>query len=74
MQMAAALERVPGVHLAATSGNLAAITDREMAERIRNNYHPARAGDVYVVQEPYWFNFEKGPITGITRPRRPCRR
>jgi predicted AlkP superfamily pyrophosphatase or phosphodiesterase len=64
-QMAKALEQVPGVHLAVTTGGLAALTDRSMAERIRNNYHSARAGDIYVVQDPYWFNFEKGPVAAM---------
>ena len=64
-QLARSLEHLPGIHLAITNGSLAAMTDRAMAERIRNNYHPDRAGDIYIVQEPYWFNFEKGPVAGM---------
>ncbi len=33
-----------------------------LLERIRNNFHATRAGDIYIVQEPYWFNFEAGPV------------
>ncbi|MHC4615814.1 MAG: hypothetical protein ACYTAU_19875 [Planctomycetota bacterium] len=29
---------------------------------IRNNFHATRSGDIYIVQEPYWFNFEAGPV------------
>jgi arylsulfatase A-like enzyme len=39
--------------------------DRKLFDQIRNNYHPVRAGDIYIVQEPYWFNFDKGPVTGM---------
>jgi len=36
--------------------------DTPLLRRIRNNTHPERSGDIYVVQEPYWFLFDKGPI------------
>jgi arylsulfatase A-like enzyme len=39
--------------------------DRKLFNQIRNNYHPVRAGDIYIVQEPYWFNFDKGPVAGM---------
>jgi predicted AlkP superfamily pyrophosphatase or phosphodiesterase len=32
------------------------------AAAVRRNYHPQRAGDVYIFQQPYWFMFERGPI------------
>ena len=38
------------------------LANRELAQRIRNNYHPDRAGDIYVVQDAYWFNFDRGPV------------
>lgn len=55
----------PGIHLAATHQMLKNWPDRDLVEKIRNNYHPLRSGDIYVVQEPYWFNFDKGPVTGM---------
>ncbi|MBC6441450.1 MAG: hypothetical protein GDA49_13825 [Rhodospirillales bacterium] len=30
---------------------------------IRNSYHPARSGDIHVVQSPYSFLMDEGPIT-----------
>jgi arylsulfatase A-like enzyme len=29
---------------------------------VRNNFHPERSGDIYIVQDPYWFNFDPGPV------------
>jgi len=60
--LAEALTLEPGVHIAATRRMLEAWPDRKLFDQIRNNYHPVRAGDIYVVQEPYWFNFDKGPV------------
>ena len=63
--LAAALTLEPGIHLAATERDLALLPDSELLAQIRNNYHPVRSGDIYVVQEPYWFNFDKGPVAGM---------
>ena len=27
--------------------------------------HPVRSGDIYVVQDAYWFNFDKGPVAAM---------
>lgn len=55
----------PGIHLAATRQMLESWPDQQLFDRIRNNYHPVRSGDIYIVQEPYWFNFDKGPVRGM---------
>ena len=36
--------------------------DTPLLRRIRNNTHPLRSGHIYVVQEPYWFLYDKGPV------------
>ena len=36
-----------------------------LRQQIQRNYHPARSGDIYVVQDPYWFMFKKGPIAAM---------
>jgi len=35
------------------------------AAAVRRNYHPQRAGDVYIFQKPYWFMFERGPVAAM---------
>ena len=52
----------PGVHAAVTLLNNRLLANKDLADRIRNNYHPNRAGDIYIVQDPYWFNFDRGPV------------
>jgi len=63
--LAEALTLEPGIHIAATRQMLESWPDRKLFNQIRNNYHPVRSGDIYIVQEPYWFNFDKGPVTGM---------
>jgi len=63
--LAAALTLEPGIHIAATRRMLESWPDRKLFEQIRNNYHPVRSGDIYIVQEPYWFNFDKGPVVNM---------
>ena len=63
--LAEALTLEPGIHIAATRQMLESWPDRKLFNQIRNNYHPVRAGDIYIVQEPYWFNFDKGPVAGM---------
>ena len=63
--LAQALNKEHGIHLAATRAILEGWPDRKLANRIRNNFHPERSGDIYVVQEPYWFNFDKGAVAAM---------
>jgi predicted AlkP superfamily pyrophosphatase or phosphodiesterase len=63
--LAEALTLEPGIHIAATRQMLESWPDRKLFNQIRNNYHPVRSGDIYIVQEPYWFNFDKGPVAGM---------
>ena len=51
-----------GVAIAVSMKALPSLQDTPTLERIRNNHHPARSGDVYVVQEPYWFLQEGSAI------------
>jgi len=63
--IATALTDKPGIALAVDRGNLAATPATPLLSRIQRNFHPARSGDIYVVQDPYWFNFDKGPVAGM---------
>jgi predicted AlkP superfamily pyrophosphatase or phosphodiesterase len=63
--IADALRRVEGVALAIPVSGLAAAERTPILDRIRRNHHPARSGDIYVVQDPYWFLFADGPVVAM---------
>ncbi len=63
--MATALTLEPGIHLAITPLGLEQSPDSKLLQQVRNNIHPVRSGDIYIVQEPYWFNFDRGPVAGM---------
>jgi len=63
--MAEALTREPGIYLAITPADVERSPDSRLLHQIRNNIHPVRSGDIYIVQDPYWFNFDKGPVAGM---------
>jgi len=63
--MAAALTLETGIYLAIAPADVESAPDSLILQKIRNNIHPVRSGDIYIVQEPYWFNFDKGPVTGM---------
>ena len=63
--MATALTLETGIYLAITPADVESAPDSQLLQKIRNNIHPVRSGDIYIVQEPYWFNFDKGPVTGM---------
>jgi len=63
--IAARLTREVGIHLAITPGELRAAAVSSLLTRIANNIHPVRTGDIYIVQDPYWVNFDKGPVAGM---------
>jgi predicted AlkP superfamily pyrophosphatase or phosphodiesterase len=54
--------KLPGIHLAVTRSDLLSgnVPDGELYQRLQNNLHPTRSGDVYLVQRPYWFMFNVG--------------
>ena len=53
---------VAGGAVAVARSQLSALAATPLVEAIRRNTHPSRSGDVYVVQEPYWFLFDEGPV------------
>ncbi len=60
--VADALTQIDGIALAVANSALGTMQDTPLLRRVRNNTHSSRSGDIYVVQEPYWFLYEKGPI------------
>jgi predicted AlkP superfamily pyrophosphatase or phosphodiesterase len=64
-EIAVQLTQQAGVHLAITPGEVETAPGSPLLNRVVNNIHPVRSGDIYVVQEPYWFNFDKGPVAAM---------
>jgi predicted AlkP superfamily pyrophosphatase or phosphodiesterase len=62
--VAAELMKFDGVALALSSTALreGGVPNAPLVEQVRRNFHPKRSGDVYVVQEPYWFLYEAETI------------
>jgi hypothetical protein len=60
--VAKALEEIDGVELAFPASRLAEAHRSPLLDRVRRNHHPARSGDIYVAQAPYWFLFAGGPV------------
>ena len=63
--MADALTDFDGIALAVASSRLSAQQTNPLLEQVRNNHHVSRSGDIYIIQEPYWFLFDKGPIAAM---------
>jgi predicted AlkP superfamily pyrophosphatase or phosphodiesterase len=63
--VAESLTGMEGVAIAVARSELPMLADTPIVRRIRRNTHPSRSGDVYVVQEPYWFLYEKGPVAAM---------
>ncbi len=60
--VAAGLTEMDGIAIAVATAALPNLEDTPLIKQIRRNTHHSRSGDIYVVQEPYWFLNEKGPI------------
>ena len=63
--VANALTDHEGINLAVSSSQLPAIHPNPLVEKVRRNEHVTRSGDIYVIQEPYWFLFDEGPVASM---------
>jgi len=63
--VATAVSDMEGIALAAPSSLLGSGWGGPLMEPVRHNFHRTRSGDIYVVQEPYWFLFDKGPVAAM---------
>ena len=63
--LAEALTLENGIYLAITPQDIERSPDSRLLHQVRNNIHPVRSGDIYIVQDPYWFNFDKGPVAAM---------
>ncbi|UCD57221.1 MAG: alkaline phosphatase family protein [Candidatus Hydrogenedentota bacterium] len=63
--IASALTDFDGIALAVPAGSLSTQQNNGLLEQVRRNHHISRSGDIYIIQEPYWFLFEKGPVVAM---------
>lgn len=63
--IADALTEIEGIELAVTRSDLSRQGNHPLILQVRNNHHVSRSGDIYIIQQPYWFLFDKGPITSM---------
>lgn len=63
--IAAVLTDSEGIALAVSRSGLPAMQTTPILAQIQRNYHPSRSGDIYVVQDTYWFMFSKGPVAAM---------
>ena len=58
------LMKFDGIALAVSSSDIRSghLPEAPMIQQIRRNFHPKRSGDIYLVQEPYWFLYSDESI------------
>ena len=58
------LMKFDGIAAAVPSSDLLKgnLSDTPLIRQIRRNFHPKRSGDIYLVQEPYWFLYSDESI------------
>ena len=62
LAVARAVAAHPGIDVAVPRSGLSSLEQTRTLQLVKNNSHPQRSGHIYVVQKPYWFMFESGPI------------
>jgi predicted AlkP superfamily pyrophosphatase or phosphodiesterase len=63
--IAGALTDMEGLALAVPTSSLASQQADPLVAQVRRNHHVTRSGDIYVIQAPYWFLFDKGPVAAM---------
>jgi predicted AlkP superfamily pyrophosphatase or phosphodiesterase len=63
--IADALTDFNGIALAVPTSRLSSQQTNPLVAQVRRNHHDSRSGDIYIIQEPYWFLFDKGPIAAM---------
>ena len=63
--IADALTDADGIALAVATSRLSFQQTNPLVARVRNNHHVSRSGDIYIIQDPYWFLFDKGPVRAM---------
>jgi len=58
------LMKFDGIALAVSSSDIrrGRLPEAPVIQQVRRNFHPKRSGDIYLVQEPYWFLYSDESI------------
>lgn len=64
-QIANKLTDMEGINIAVSQSGLPPLQETKVLKHVQNNFHPSRSGDIFIIQEPYWFLFDKGPVVGM---------
>jgi len=60
--IADALTDIYGVNLAVSTKNFSAYKGNPLVKQVKRNHHVTRSGDIYIIQDPYWFLLDEGLI------------
>lgn len=60
--VARAVNHIEGIARAVTRSRLPTLQNDPLVTKIRRNTHPANSGDIYVVQQPFWYLQEGSAI------------
>jgi len=60
--IADALADIEGINLAVSTKNFSRYKGNPLVKQVKRNHHASRSGDIYVIQDPYWFLLEEGLI------------
>jgi predicted AlkP superfamily pyrophosphatase or phosphodiesterase len=63
--IADALTDFDGIALAVPTSRLSSQQANPLVAQVRRNHHVSRSGDIYIIQKPYWFLFDKGPVAAM---------
>ncbi|MEN8710891.1 MAG: alkaline phosphatase family protein [Arenicellales bacterium] len=62
LAIANAVTAIEGINLAVSSRNFTSYERNTLIQQVQRNQHITRSGDIYVIQDPYWFLLEEGLI------------
>ena len=62
LAIANAVTAIEGINLAVSSRNFTRYEGNSLIQQVQSNKHISRSGDIYVIQDPYWFLLEEGLI------------
>jgi predicted AlkP superfamily pyrophosphatase or phosphodiesterase len=65
MAIADELAKIKGIGGAIANSSSTRDNPSGAAAAVRRNYHPQRAGDIYIFQQPYWFMFDRGAVAAM---------